>query len=200
MRSGGASLGAHSDMSASSPRSGTDRPDRVEIRGHLAVGVHGEVRVEVEQHLGAIRPACHDVIEICGVLYKQIAALDGPDALPVAKPKVPRVRRTRSVDRNGHDLAVNVVVEVNRPGIREEGDVLHRFETDGVNRPRQGRRSERDASARRARRGVPARPRRTALDLNEGGRRLAVKAMFDFKRVAVIPRAGDGAGAARTGR
>ena len=37
-------------------------------------------------------------------------------------------------------------------------------------------------------------------DLNEGGRRLAVKAMFDFKRVAVIPRAGDGAGAARTGR
>jgi len=44
--------------------------------------------MELEQHPGPIRPACDDVIEIRVLLYEQIAALDGPDALRVAKPKV----------------------------------------------------------------------------------------------------------------
>ena len=58
--------------------SGADHPGPVELNGCLAVGVHGEVRVKVEQDPGPIRPACDDVIEIRVLLYEQVAALDGP--------------------------------------------------------------------------------------------------------------------------
>jgi hypothetical protein len=71
--------------------------------------------MEVEHHPGPIRPACDDVIEIGVLLYEQVAALDGPDALRIAKPKVPRVGRTGPVERNRHDLSVNILVDVNRP-------------------------------------------------------------------------------------
>jgi len=79
--------------------------------------------MEVEEHPGPIRPACDDVIEIRVLLYEQAAALDGPDALRIARPKVTRVGWTGPVERNRYDLAVHVLMEVNRPSIREEGEV-----------------------------------------------------------------------------
>src|SRR3954468_6720218 len=117
---------------AATPRSGADHPCPVELNSCLAVGVHGEVRMKVGQDPGSIRSTCDDVIEIGVLLYEQVAALDGPDALRIARPKVPCVGRTGPVERNRYDLAVNVLVEVNRPGIREKGAVHDCMDADGL--------------------------------------------------------------------
>ena len=121
---------ASRQQSAKGVESGADHPGRFESHGHLAVGVHGEVRMEVEERPGPIRPACDDVIEIRVLFYEQVAALDGPDALRIAKPKVRSVGRTGPIEGNRYGLAVIVLVEVNRPGIREVREVHQRVTAD----------------------------------------------------------------------
>jgi len=95
----------------------------VEIHGHLAVGVHGEVRVLLEKRPRPIRSVRYRFMEVGIDLYKQVAVFDGPDVFRIAISKVRRVGRTSPVEGNGYSLADCDVVRVHRPGFLEESEV-----------------------------------------------------------------------------
>src|SRR5919106_516267 len=104
-------------------RSGADQPVRYELNGRLAVGVHGEVRMERDNGPRPIRSVRYGSKVVRVRLDEHVAVLDGPDVLRIAIPKVRRVGRTGPVDGNRYSLAVHDLVEVQRPCLLEEREV-----------------------------------------------------------------------------
>src|SRR5918996_5223289 len=100
-----------------------DQPVRYELNGHLAVGVHGEMRMERDKGPRPIRPVRYGSKVVRVGLDEHVAVLDGPDAFRIAIPKVRRVGRTGPVDGNRYSLAVHDLVEVQRPCLLEEREV-----------------------------------------------------------------------------
>src|ERR687892_1411195 len=100
-----------------------DQPVRYELNGHLAVGVHGEMRMECDKGPRPIRPVRYGSKVVRVGLDEHVAVLDGPDALRIAIPKVRRVGRTGPVDWNGYSLAVRDLVEAQRSCLLEEGEM-----------------------------------------------------------------------------
>ena len=61
------------------------------MRGHLAVCVHGEVRVFLEERARPIGSVRYGLMEVGIDLDEHSAVLDGPDVLRVAIPEVRRI-------------------------------------------------------------------------------------------------------------
>src|SRR5919106_5363613 len=100
-----------------------DQPVRYELNGHLAVGVHGEMRMERDKGPRPIRPVRYGSKVVRVGLDEHVAVLDGPDAFRIAIPEVRRVGGTGPVDGNRYSLAVRDFMEVQRPCLLEEGEV-----------------------------------------------------------------------------
>jgi hypothetical protein len=83
---------------ASALESGADHPVRFETNGRLAVGVHREMRMELDKGPRPIRSVRHGSKEVRVGLDEHVAVLDGPDVLRIAIPKARRVARTGPVE------------------------------------------------------------------------------------------------------
>jgi hypothetical protein len=110
--------------------SGADQFVRFELNGRLAVGVNGEVRMELGKGPCAIRSVRHGSEEVRVGLYEHVAVLDGPDVFRIANPEIPRVARTGPIEGHCYNLGVYDLVEVQRPGLLEEGEVHQRTAVD----------------------------------------------------------------------